>query len=106
MGQLRVEVRSHTSGWKHTATFRPTDPPGSLSHDHEGQREIIMFSCHGNYSIVEQADGGIDVKEGIARTIYTIGRTELAPLRPGEQFERIVIQKNVAIHVRWTHLNL
>lgn len=108
MSRLRVEVRNVDGEWASVGELGPDDQPGSMSHNHDGQREILMFTCCGSHSTVEMSVAGLDLEWGPAREIHTGGFTEIARIGPGETFERLVIpdgHRRKALRVRWTHVD-
>lgn len=102
---LRFECRTDAAGpWLKLGTLTPQVPPGSISHNAAGARDVILFRCCGDYSLVERSLGGADIEEGAARTILTDGTELLATLRDGESFEMAVTSDGGRSYTaRWTH---
>jgi hypothetical protein len=103
--RLVVEVAIRR-GWNQAGLLHAGDPPGSLSHNPpEGQRQIILFSCHGDHSLIRRSTGGADIELGAGRVVGTLGYEEMAKLRAGEHFECLLLpdKRTRAMRVRFRH---
>ena len=105
MSALRLEVRTPGSEWRQLALLSPGDREGSVSHAPlGGTRDVIMFACHGDHSMIRRSAAGADYETGTARVIATVGMIELARLRDGGTFEMDVISdRGIKYRARWTH---
>jgi hypothetical protein len=100
---IDVAIRN---GCNRAGELRTGDPPGSLSHNPpEGQRQIILFSCHGDHSLIRRSTGGADVELGAGRVVGSLGYEEMAKLHAGERFECLVLpdKRTRAMRVRFRH---
>jgi hypothetical protein len=93
------------SGPPRRALLGPGDQEGSISHNApDGRRDVIMFACHGDYSVIRRSAAGADYEAGRDRVILTDGTEELARLGPGESFVMdVVSDSGIAYRVRWSH---
>jgi len=108
VGALQVQVRSRAGGW---VTFPPLTvdmPPASVANHHDGRREVIVFYCYGDHSIIEQSRAGVDVEVGALREVRSTDMIQLARLGPGESYEQAVRARPEpdapSMLVRWSHL--
>lgn len=94
----------HAHGWRELGRLNAGDPQGSMSHNPEG-REVVVFGCYGDYSLVERSRGGGDKELGAGRVIATLGFETLARLGPGQNFEAILRRdgQTLPTRVRWRH---
>jgi hypothetical protein len=83
--RLVLEIKDG-GGWRELGAVKPGDT-GSASHNTPSGRHMILFSCHGDFSVIERSVGGVDIEEGLTRRISTVGTEEIAQLLPGETFE-------------------
>ena len=68
MSALILDLRSPDgTTWINVGRISPTDPPGSLSHNHDGRRELYVFGCMGTHSVVVQCGAGSDYETFDAR---------------------------------------
>src|ERR1017187_11016502 len=85
MSGLLYEIGTEATGkWAKLATLTPDDPPGSISQNTLTGRDVIMFRCAGDHSVVERSVLGADMEAGSQRAIVTAGTEGLGPLPPGE----------------------
>lgn len=87
--RLVVEMAAG-GGWREVGWMKPGSMPGSLSHNDEGRRDVIRFSCTDEGGLVLRSRGGVDQEygpNGEVRVIDSVGFVEVARLAPGEQHE-------------------
>jgi hypothetical protein len=103
---LLLELRTPGAEWKQIARLGPDDQEGSVSHNVAGgNRDVIMFACCGDYSVIRHSVAGADYEAGPDRVILTDGTEELARLGPGESFEMdVVSDSGIAYRARWSHV--
>jgi hypothetical protein len=104
-GLLFESRAGESAGWTLLATLRPHDRPGSVSRNMpDGHRDVIMFDCNEDHSVISRSVFGADMEEGTERVISTAGIEVLATLMPGQSYETNVISdRGVAYTARWTH---
>jgi hypothetical protein len=103
---LLYEIRAVADGkWMTLATLTPDDPAGSISQNTPEGRDVIMFRCAGDHSVIEQSVAGGDIEVGAMRVVTTAGTEVLATLKPGQSYEAdVVSDKGIAYKARWTHV--
>jgi hypothetical protein len=103
---LLYEIGTEAAGkWAKLATLTPDDPPGSISQNTPDGRDVIMFYCGGDHSVVERSLGGGDIEVDAMRVVTTAGTERLATLKPGQTYEAdVVSDKGIAYKARWTHV--
>jgi hypothetical protein len=78
VSQLVLLVRTRgqwvQAGWP----LKPGEPGGSLSHNVPDGREVYLFECRGDHSVLLRSRGGIDIEQGSTRVIDTEGFEEVA----------------------------
>jgi hypothetical protein len=104
---LRVEARLDRGGrllWVPIGVVAVGDPPGSMSHNTLDRRDLIVFVCVGDRSVVSRSLGA-DMEVGAMRAVFPLGEAEvLASLAAGQTYETdIVTDSGAAYRVRWTH---
>lgn len=102
---LLVEVAT-AEGWLPASVLFPGDPEASMSSNHPRGRDIILFRCEQDRSVISRSTGGADWETGggTGRAIASLGIAELAVLGPGESFELTATSDRGHTHtVRWTH---
>lgn len=101
---LILEVSAGGSGWKRAAVLNPGDREGSVSDCRDGHRDVILFRCDGDRSIIRASATGMDFEAGDERTVVTLGTAELAALTAGESFARYVTtDRGMSCQIRWRH---
>jgi hypothetical protein len=102
---LLMEVSADGTEWKRAATLAPGEREGSISHNWpDGKRDVILFACHGDHSMIRMPASGADFEDGDARMVITTGLREVARLGPGESFDMAVTtDRGLSYRVRWTH---
>jgi hypothetical protein len=102
---LLMEVSTDGTRWKPGAVLAPGDPEGSISHNWpDGKRDLILFRCCGDHSLIRLSAAGADFEHGGDRVIVTTGVRAIAQLGPGESFDMAVTSdRGVSYRVRWTH---
>lgn len=92
-------------GWHQIGELNEGEPPGSLSHNPpEGAREMVVFSCHGDYSTVERSRCGVDREVGPIRGITSTGFETLAQLGAGQKIDLMLIPDGAGpTRVRFRH---
>lgn len=93
-------------GWQQLGELVADGPPGSLSHNPtEGPRELIMFSCQGEHSLITRSIAGVDTEIGLARMVSTVGTEPIAHLEAGQKLELMLRLDNVAMpqRIRFRH---
>lgn len=104
---LIVEVNTGVFGWTRAAVLNPGDPVGSVSDCHDGRRDVILFRCEPERSVIYLSAAGADYESGPERIVVTLGTRELAVLADGESFERAVTtDRGKSCTVRWRHTRL
>ncbi len=84
---LRIEVYKNGK-WIKVGELTKHDPPGSFSNiSPDGRREIYIFECFGNKSVIYRSKGGIDREIGSLREIYTFGLERIKELGKGNSYE-------------------
>lgn len=70
---LLVEVYQESRGWVHIGTINPGEPAGSISDNHEGQRDVYLFTClrDDSQSIIYRSKRGLDIESGKVRDIIS-----------------------------------
>jgi hypothetical protein len=72
MSQLVLLVRARgewvQAGWP----LKPGEPGGSLSHNGPSGREVYLFECRGDHSVLLRSKAGADVELGAARVIENL----------------------------------
>lgn len=85
MGTLTVEFRARGE-WHPVVgpALTPGAPPGSMSHNGPAGRQVYLFGCDGDYSLVLRSRGGVDVEHaGLVRELTALeGFEEVARLTP------------------------
>lgn len=106
-GTLLCEVQlPGESGWVTLAALTPEMPEGSITDTAQGGRDIIMFRCEGDRSVISRSADGIDFEAGQLRAVLLPieGRETLAELSGGQVYERDVrSDQGIAYRARWTH---
>lgn len=105
MSGLLLEGRfGNTGRWTVIASLGPHDPPGSISRITPGGRDVIIFRCAGDHSVIERPIAGADWETGAQRVIATTGTEVLATLTAGQSYEAdVVSDRGVAYTARWSH---
>src|ERR1700752_4882599 len=83
---LKVEI-AHSGGWRLIGELHEADPPGSMTHNPpEGARQVVLFTCCGQYSLIERSRGGGDITYGTTRAVAPADGPDKLPRRgAGEQ---------------------
>jgi hypothetical protein len=105
---LLYEILAPTS-WQPVAVINQTDRIGSISDISQGVRDIILFRCYGDHSVIYRSVGGADfeVDGTTARGVLMIeGMEALAKLHNGESYEQAILSDHkLAYRARWTHVD-
>lgn len=86
MSSLIVEFRAK-------GKWHPVDPPlgpgeaGSVSHNGPAGRQLYVFQCEGDHSIMRRSSVGIDREDGVLREITSAGFEDVAEIIPGVPYE-------------------
>ena len=106
MSGLLYEIRGEgIATWTAVAALTPSDPPGSISQNTPERRDVIMFRCAGDHSVVERSVAGADTEVGRDRLVVTMDTEVLATLTAGQSYEADVISdRGMAYKARWTHV--
>lgn len=107
MSLLVERYTPERKGWRRLGELHADGPPGSISHNPtEGPRELIMFSCQGEHSLITRSVAGVDAEIGAARVITSVGTETIARLEPGKQLELMLRIDNVAMpqRIRFRHV--
>lgn len=79
MSQLVMLVRARGEWIKVGQPLMAGEPGGSLSHNApHGAREVYLFECRGDHSVLLRSTSGADIELGAIRTISTEGFEEVA----------------------------
>lgn len=108
-GTLLYEIQPPgQAGWQTLGVLRAADREGSITDTRPGSREIILFRCEGNRSVISRSAGGVDYEAGEARTVLPLqGRVTLAELNDGDFYERdVTSDRGIAYRARWTHRDI
>jgi hypothetical protein len=102
---LLMEVSLGGDEWRPGTTLAPGDPEGSISHNWpDGKRDLILFRCCGDYSLIRLSAAGTDFEYGHDRIVTTAGLREIARLEPGDRFDMAVVSdRGASYRARWTH---
>lgn len=101
---LIYEARQGSNGWRKIGMLFSDSPAGSIAHTGaEGEREIIVFTCNGETSIIAISRGGVDQEVGLVREITSIGFDVVATLADGEEFVMPVKSRHLDYDARWRH---
>jgi hypothetical protein len=76
---LVLEVRV-AEEWREFSRLGPSALPGSLSHNGPEGRQVYMFRCLGDYSILQRSEAGVDVGRGDLRGVSSLGLEDVARL--------------------------
>jgi hypothetical protein len=76
---LILEVRVPEE-WREFNRLDPSEPPGSLSHNGPGDRQVYMFRCLGDYSILQRSKSGADFERGDLRAVSSLVFEDVARL--------------------------
>jgi hypothetical protein len=78
---LLIEISGDGQEWTRGGTLSPGQPEGSISHNWpDGKRDVILFRCHGDYSVIRLSVAGVDYEDGDDRMIMSAGLREVARL--------------------------
>ena len=101
---LLVEVADAHGAWSAVHLIPAGDPDGSISNNQPAGRDIILFRCERDRSVIYRSAAGFDMEVAGGRIVTMLGTEVLAVLGPGDSFELPVISdRGVAYSVRWTH---
>jgi hypothetical protein len=107
VSRLVVERYTPTAhGWRSLGELGPDGPPGSLSHNPpDGDRELVVFECHGDHSTIARSVLGVDYEAGPLRGVGTAGLETIARLGPGQKLELLLVTDGARMpqRVRFTH---
>ena len=90
MSPLRVEIYTEDCGWVKVNDLAPGRRPGSLSDNHDGQRDLYIFECskRDSKSVIYRARNTADVEVGDLRAILASPDIEIVKeLEKGEEYE-------------------
>lgn len=79
---LYVEIRKPGAWIQVGAPLTEGDAPGSISHHAPDGRQIYVFACLGDRSVVRRSIAGLDMEIGMARVISAAGLEDVAVLTP------------------------
>jgi hypothetical protein len=105
-GTLLYEVRPPGTGkWITLGTLSPAADAGSITDMAGGRRDILLFRCEGERSVISRSAGGIDFDAGETRAVAPLeGLETLAELGDGQVYERdVVSDSGREYRARWTH---
>jgi hypothetical protein len=105
---LRVEMYAKDE-WREVGRLESGDKPGSMSDNDVGEiparREVLIFRCLGDRSVITRSVAGADACIGPNRSVVAVAEEILADLQPGQSFEKTVQTDNgFSFLVRWTHV--
>lgn len=101
---LVMEISPGGRGWRPVAVLNPGDPEGSISNRRADRRDVILFRCEEQRSVVYRSAAGADYVSGVQRIVAALGTEELAALGDGESFELdVTMDSGLSGRVRWTH---
>jgi hypothetical protein len=67
---LVLEVRADGE-WHEFGRFGPSAPPSSVSHNGPGGRQVYLFRCCGDYSVLQRSKAGADLSDSHARVLLS-----------------------------------
>lgn len=105
-GTLLYEIRpSGAKDWLTLGTLTPGDQEGSITDITDGRRNVLLFRCEGERSIVSRSVGGTDWEVGAERVVVPLaGRERVAVLADGQSYERqLLSDAGLEYRARWTH---
>lgn len=79
MSPLVFEMRQ-LKKWVELGRLGPEDTNGSLSHNGPAGRQVYMFGCHGDHSVIKRSEAGVDTDVGPLRITAALGYEEIARL--------------------------
>ena len=102
---LLMEVSADGLEWQFGTTLPPGEPGGSISHNwQDGKRDVILFRCCGDHSLIWLSGAGADFLDGDDRIVISAGTREIARLGPDDSFDMAVTSdQGASYRVRWTH---
>lgn len=105
MPHLKAEARLK-AGWVPVGpVIREGDQPGSVSNKTADGRELILFICQGNRSLVIRSRNGFDIEKGADQEVFSQGFERLAALAAGESYEMpVTLPHGLSVDIRWTHV--
>jgi hypothetical protein len=94
-------------GWVTVGALTPESPEGSITDITGGRRDVLLFRCDGDRSVVSRSAGGFDLEVGPDRVVVPIELEILADLGDGQSYERdVTSDAGREYRARWTHHDL
>lgn len=104
---LLIEMRKENQEWLRTPSLKQNDPPGSMSNNTETGRDLYLFQCLGDYSVISKSNVGMDaeVNNGKNRLVISNNFSPVSILKNGESFVMKMKMDNMSteIDVMFTH---
>lgn len=94
------------TGWATLDRLTPASPEGSItSMTGDGGRDVLLFRCEGERSVIWRSAGGVDFEDGPNRVVMPLkGREMLAELYDGQSHELDITSDALREYrARWTH---
>jgi hypothetical protein len=92
--------------WRHLTALTAESAEGSISAARpSGTRDMILFRCDGDRSVIRRSTGGYDWEDGLTTVIVPVGGfEEVTVLTAGECYELTASTgRGVPYTVRWRH---
>lgn len=86
MGSLIVEFRAEGQWHRAGPPLSAADQPGSVSHNGPAGRQVYVFECLGDRSVLKRSSLGADREHvgGLVRVVTSLGFEEVARLTPAQ----------------------
>jgi hypothetical protein len=90
MAPLSLETYSpDAKKWLRVGLIGPGAPPGSVSDNRDGRRDVYVFSCasDNSHSVIQRSVAGVDREIGPLRAVTSVGAETVKVLKTGETYE-------------------
>ena len=87
-------------------TINPGDPPGSISSNKPGKREVYLFECARNdeQSTLFRSRRGVDVEISDSRIVMSMGFEKIRTLMRNDRHDIVVTtEEGIEVLVRFEH---
>jgi hypothetical protein len=102
---LIVEARVDGE-WRAVTRLGPSSPPASVSHNGPAGRQVYVYRCCGDHSVLLRSKAGADVTDGELRVLPSAGLEDVARLTPEAPTTDFWLRFDGAddsLHVRFRH---